>query len=426
MKKPLLVLFDGHALVHRAFHALPPLTVRRTGELVGAVFGFAQILLKVLNDLQPTYYAIAFDRKAKTFRHEMFDQYKATRKETPQELSGQFGRVRELVNALKMPIYEIDGFEADDVLGTLSGQAARQDVDTVIVTGDADTMQLVSDKVRVFYPRPRGNFSDADLFDNQAVVGKFGVPPEHVADFKSLKGDPSDNIPGVPGIGEKTAVKLISQFGSLDEIYKHLDEVTPEKLRNLLRDHEAEARQSLKLATIVRDVPLTLDLHAAEVTNYDRAAVVNLLQELEFSSLLNKLPQSFNTEIETVTATTKPPLEKHYSIVSTAEDLDKLVKRLNTADAFVFKIMADGPDPMLAGLVGIAVSPAAGESYYIPVAHAGLSAISQLPLEEIAGKMLPVFAGSKALKAHNGKFDMTVLAEHGMSVTGMQFDSMIA
>ena len=162
MKKARLVLFDGNALVHRAYHALPPLSVRATGELVGAVFGFAQILIKALNELQPTHYAIAFDKAAPTFRHMMYGEYKATRKETPSELVQQFGRVRELVEAFKMPVYELDGYEADDILGTLAKKASEQGVETVIVTGDADVMQLVNDKVRVFYPRAGRSFSEAD------------------------------------------------------------------------------------------------------------------------------------------------------------------------------------------------------------------------------------------------------------------------
>ncbi|MDI6815184.1 MAG: 5'-3' exonuclease H3TH domain-containing protein, partial [Dehalococcoidales bacterium] len=223
MKKPLLVLFDGNALVHRAFHALPPLTVSKTGEMVSAVYGFALILLKAINELKPTHYAIAFDKKAPTFRHQLFDQYKAQRPKTPDELVNQLGRVRQLVEAFHIPIFELDGYEADDVLGTLSHQASQQDIDTTIVTGDADAMQLVSPRVRVLTPRRA--FGDTMLFDEAAVSQKYGVKPQQIADLKALKGDPSDNIPGVPGIGEKTAVRLIQQFGTIDQIYANIDEV---------------------------------------------------------------------------------------------------------------------------------------------------------------------------------------------------------
>jgi DNA polymerase-1 len=235
MKKPLLVLFDGNALIHRAYHALPPLTVSKTGEMVGAVFGFAQMLLKVINELKPTHYAITFDKKAPTFRHQLFDQYKAHRPPTPEELINQIGRVRELVQAFHIPIFELDGYEADDLLGTLSHQASQQTVDAIIVTGDADAMQLVSPQVKVLYPKPGKSFSDTILYDETAVNDKYGVKPEHIADLKGLVGDPSDNIPGVPGIGGKTAAKLIQQFGGMEEIYTHLDQVTPPRTSSRLR-----------------------------------------------------------------------------------------------------------------------------------------------------------------------------------------------
>ncbi|MEE8599010.1 MAG: PIN domain-containing protein, partial [Dehalococcoidales bacterium] len=186
MKKPLLVLFDGNALVHRAFHALPPLTVSKTGEVVSAVYGFALMLLKVINELKPTQCAVAFDTKAPTFRHQMFDQYKAQRPKTPDELVNQLGRVRQLVEDFGIPIFELDGYEADDVLGTLSHQASQQGIETVIVTGDADAMQLVSPQVKVLYPRPRSTFSDTMLYDEAAVSQKYGVNPEHIADLKGL------------------------------------------------------------------------------------------------------------------------------------------------------------------------------------------------------------------------------------------------
>jgi len=224
MKKPLLVLFDGNALIHRAFHALPPLTVRQTGETVGAVYGFALMLLKVINEIKPSHCAIAFDMKGPTFRHELFDQYKANRPKAPEELVGQLGRVKQLVEAFNIPIFELQGYEADDILGALSLQASQKDIDTVIVTGDADAMQLVTPRVKVLYPKPKGGFSNTVLYDGAAVAEKYGVKPEQITDLKGLVGDPSDNIPGVAGIGAKTAAKLIEQFGSVEEIYQRIDE----------------------------------------------------------------------------------------------------------------------------------------------------------------------------------------------------------
>jgi DNA polymerase-1 len=421
MDKPLLVLFDGNALLHRAFHALPPLTLRKSGEMVGAVYGFAQMLLKVINELKPSHYAIAFDMKGPTFRHKLFDQYKIHRPETPEELVGQLGRVRQLVEAFKIPTFEMEGYEADDLLGTLSSQASAKDVETIIVTGDADAMQLVSPRVKVLYPKPRKSFSDTMLFDAAAVKEKYGVKPEQIADLKGLVGDPSDNIPGVTGIGAKTAVKLIEQFGSVEGIYEHIDKVEPEKLQNLLKEQEAIARQSKELATIVTQMPVELKLDDCRVSQYDRSQVTELLRELEFGSLLKKLPTAEGESVEA-----KPP-EGEYKIVNSAAELDKLTERLRSAQTFAFDTETTGLDPMTAQLVGISLSPAKGEAYYIPVGHIGLDTITQLPLEEVIAKIKPVMEDKSLAKlAHNGKYDMAIMANYGVTVNNLSFDSMVA
>jgi DNA polymerase-1 len=425
MPKPLLALFDGNALVHRAFHALPPLTVRSTGEEVGAVYGFAQILIKALNDLKPTHYAIAFDKAAPTFRHMLYGEYKATRKETPHELIGQFGRVRQLVQALNMPIFELEGFEADDVLGSLSRQACEQGSEAVIVTGDADVMQLVNDCVRVLYPRARGQFSEADLFGPGQVMDRYGIEPRFISDFKALKGDPSDNITGVPGVGEKTAVKLIQQFGGIDDIYKHLDEVTPPRLQAILRDHEPEARQSKLLATIDTSAPVKLELEACRAGNYDREKLVALVRELEFVSLLARLPEAA-APVGAGPEKKPEPVKRDYHIVSTPEVLDAMVRRLEEAGTFTFDTEADGENPLRAGLVGISFSPAPGEAYYIPVGHTGLSAMTQIPLPDVTAKLRPVLASPKPKIAHDGKFNMEALAEAGMETANLAFDTFVA
>ena len=217
-KKPLLLLLDGNALVHRAFHALPPLTVSRTGEMVNAVRGFAATLLKVMREIRPTYWAIAFDRPSPTFRHEKFEDYKKQRPETPRELINQLERVHQVAEAFQLPTFEIDGYEADDVLGTLSSQASQKGIATIIVTGDNDMLQVVSPDVKVL--SPRRSFNDTVLYDEDGVQQKYGVSPHQLVDFKALTGDSSDNIPGVPGIGEKTAAKLLTQFGTIERLYE--------------------------------------------------------------------------------------------------------------------------------------------------------------------------------------------------------------
>ncbi len=433
MEKPLLVLFDGNAIVHRAFHAFgatryrqaTPLTVSKTGEVVSAVYGFALMLLKVLSELKPTHYAVAFDKKGPTFRHELFDQYKAHRPPTPDELISQFGRVKQLVEAFNIPLFEIDKYEADDVLGTLSQQAGRQGIETVIVTGDADTMQLVSPHVKVLYPRAGRAFSDTMLFDEDAVREKYGVGPEHITDLKAMMGDPSDNIPGIPSIGPVNAAKLIRQFGSIEEIYTHLDEVTPPRIQTLLRENEGMARQSKELATIVTKTPVTLNLDDCRVSQFDRKQAADFLGEMEFYSLLPKLPgmegESDKVQVEAA------PAQGDYRVVATTEDLDELVNRLSAARSFAFDTETTGLNPMSAQLVGISLAVEQGRAYYIPVGHTILDAVTQLPPEQVINRLKPLLEDPKLTKlAHNGKYDMMVLAECGVDIHGLSFDTMIA
>ena len=431
MKKPLLVLFDGNNIVHRAFHAFEatrPLTVRKTGEIVSAVYVFALMLLKAISELKPTQCAIAFDKKGPTFRHKLFDQYKAHRPETPSELVNQLERVRQLVEAFNIPIFEVDGYEADDVLGTLSRQASEQNIDTIIVSGDADAMQLVSPKVKVLYPKPRGSFSNTDLYDEAAVSQKYGVKPEQFADFKGLVGDKSDNIPGVPQIGPVTAAKLLNQFGSIDQIYAHIDEVTPPKLQALLRENEATARQSEKLATIVTQTPVTLNLDDCHISQYDRQQVIELFRELEFFSLLDKLPEAEEAIPETTTQVkVEPPPKENYHIINTTPALDKLLNRLSAAKSFAFDTETTSLNAMSAQLVGISLSPVPGEAYYIPVGHVSWEQMEQLPLKQVIDRLKPPLEDPALAKfAHNGKYDMTVLAEHGVTVSNLSFDTMVA
>ncbi|HEY7356775.1 MAG TPA: 5'-3' exonuclease H3TH domain-containing protein, partial [Ktedonobacterales bacterium] len=259
-EKPTLMLIDGHALFHRAFHAFPEDMSTQTGEPTNAVFGFARMLLDALKNIHPEYAAVTFDRSTPTFRHLEFAPYKAQRPPLPDTMRPQFGRLRQLVGAFGMPIYELDGFEADDVMGTLSCQATAQGLATVIVTGDLDTLQLVNPSVRVTYAsKPlRGELA---YYDEAAVRARYGFAPERLVDYKALVGDKSDNIPGVPGIGDKTATNLINQYGTLEDILAHIDELPP-KVRATLQEHEALARQCKHLATIVTNVPVTLDLNA--------------------------------------------------------------------------------------------------------------------------------------------------------------------
>ena len=421
--KPLLLLFDANALVHRAFHAVPPLTVSKTGEMVNAVQGFAATLLRVLNEVRPTHWAVAFDLPTPTFRHQKFEDYKAQRPETPQELVGQMKRVHQLVDAFRVPLFEIDGYEADDILGTLSCQARQEGIDTIIVTGDNDILQMVSPRTRVL--APRRTFSDTVIYDEAAVQDKYGITPQQLVDLKALTGDPSDNIPGIPGIGDKTAAKLLRQFGSLEGIYAHIDDVTPDRLRALLDEHKAHVLRNKELVTIVTDVPVTLDLDACRVSAYDRSQVVELFHELGFAKLLSRLPQAL--EGMSTVAGSQVMSTRNYHIVSTDQDLDKLVARLAGAREFTVDLETSGKEAVATDLVGISLASTPAEASYIPVGHRALSQTVQLPMPQVIAKLKLLLEDAETAKvAQNGKFDMTVLAEYGIRLQNLAFDTMLA
>ena len=249
---PLLMLMDGHAMVHRAWHGIQsPMTLSKTNEDVRGVYAFANTFIKAIQEWEPTHCAIAFDMSAPTFRHIQFPEYKAQRPETPDGLRAQFPWARRLMEAFNVPIFEVEEFEADDVLGTLSRQATEQGMETIILTGDTDTLQLVSPSVRVVLSR---GIQERTIYDEVAVRERYGgLGPEQQPDVKALEGDTSDNIPGVPGVGRKTAVKLILEFGSIQGIYSDIDSVVPPRIREAVASHEARVRQGLELTTIVTD-----------------------------------------------------------------------------------------------------------------------------------------------------------------------------
>ena len=460
MSKGKLVLIDGHALAYRGYYALPQSLTTSQGELTNAVFGFTSMLLNVLRDEKPDYIAVAFD-VGKTFRHEEYKEYKAHRIEMPDELRTQMARIQEIVRALGIPIIEAEGYEADDVLGTLAQKAEQEGVEILIVTGDTDTFQLIDDHTRVL--TSRRSFSDTVVYDQEGIEKRYGLQPQQLIDYKALVGDKSDNIPGVRGIGKKTATKLLQRYGSVEEIYAHLDEVESSRFRNALEKGRESAFLSKFLATIVTDVPAELDLEAcrtAAAIEFDRDKVMELFRELEFRALVNRLPSEAKPERErrgspqqlTMFGESKEVKEEqetltNYQIVGDEEALEELVSRLSNLEvetaaaaleaqaAITLDVETTSTDAMVADLVGIALTDKEGEGYYVPVGH-GLEVGSwklevgsgkQLPLDCVLEKLGPLLKDESVAKyAHNSKYDLTVLARHGGQVKGLSFDTMIA
>jgi DNA polymerase-1 len=347
----------------------------------------------------------------------MFEEYKAQRPAAPEELKGQIKRVHQLVEAFCIPVFEIDGFEADDVLGTLSRQANEQGIESVIVTGDNDMLQAVLPRVKAL--APRRTFTDTILYDEEAVEQKYGVKPGQLADLKALVGDVSDNIPGLPGVGPKTATKMLQQYGSLEGVYDHLNDITPSKLQNTLREYRTQAFRNKELSTIVKDVPVRLDLETCQVSHYDRNQVAKLFQELQFNKLLPRLPQ--------IQGEGTKPSTVNCHMVNTETALKGLIAEVKTAQKVAIEIETTGEKAAMADLIGIAMSPAQGKASYIPVGHQGLNQPQQLPLTQAIGDLKAVLEDASIDKtAYNGKHAIGVLAGFGIEFRNLNFDPMLA
>ncbi|MGB4942822.1 MAG: 5'-3' exonuclease H3TH domain-containing protein, partial [Candidatus Moraniibacteriota bacterium] len=346
-QRKLLVLLDGNALVHRSYHALPPMATK-AGQSVHAVYGFALTLFSVIEKFKPDYIAASFDLPGGTFRDELYADYKATRVKAPDDLYAQIPIVKELVQAMNIPIYELPGFEADDCVGTLSKQGEAAGVETIIVTGDTDTLQLVTDRVKVYTLRK--GLKDMVLYGIPEVTEKYGFPPERLVDYKGLRGDASDNIPGVKGIGEKGATDLIQEFGSLEDIYAALEKVKP-KVREKLEADRDMALLSKRLGTIDTAAPVTLALDDCVTHQFDHGKIEAFLRSLDFYSLIKRIPTD-NGQRTTDNTKSGAKSEKKLKAkkIKNAEDLEAwLVKVRGEAIAVVL----DEQEVSLFGSAGI-------------------------------------------------------------------------
>lgn len=424
------LLIDSNAILHRAFHALPLLTTKE-GQPINAVYGFTSILLKAISTLKPGYIAAAFDRKEPTFRHKEFADYKAHRPALPSELTRQIPKVKEILTAFKIPIYEKEGYEADDILGTLVEKLSPKGFSIIILTGDLDTLQLVNATTKVYLLRK--GISETQIFDEKEIQKRYNLNPQQLIDFKALKGDPSDNIPGVPGIGEKSALELIRKFGSLEELYKKIEEnkinnQLPEKTIQLLKNYKEAAFLSKKLVTIQKNVDIDFDEADCVFGNFDYNEIFNTFQKYGFKSLLARIPQNKPQSLPLFENPNSTLELKHtgtnYKIIQNQEEFEELIKRLSEQKLFSFDIEATSKKPDEAEIVGISFSFKEKEAFYCPFNHRkekNLSLEKNLPL------LKEILENPQIQKCgHNLKYDYGVLLNYGIETKGIVFDSMVA
>lgn len=426
--KPGLFLIDGHALAYRTYFALTrggdtTRWMTRSGEPTAGTYGFTSVLLGLLEQEHPEYLAVSFD-VGKTFRDDLYPDYKGTREKMPDDLRLQIERIRQLVAAFGIPILEAEGYEADDVLGTVSLLASKEGVKTVILTGDRDLLQLATEDVVIRLSGQK--LSEAVDYGPKEVKEKYGLSPEQLIDHKALVGDKSDNIPGVAGVGHKTAVKLLTEYGDLETIYENLEQIPP-RFRNKLEASKEDAELSRKLGTIVTDVPIEFDLQACRTGDYDRAHVVELFRELEFRNLLRRISDEDRQIALFVSGAEETAIAKTHT-VNTPEALERLEKMLAKASVIAFDVETTDTDVMQAELVGVSLAIKPGEGYYIPSGHVpSLAGAEQLEQETVLEALTPSFTNPKIPKVgHNLKYDYSMLARLGLKATPLAFDTMLA
>lgn len=428
-----LILVDGSSYLYRAFHALPPLTASN-GQPTGAVRGVVSMLRKMQADFKDSDIVVVFDAKGKTFRDEMFAEYKSHRPPMPDDLRAQIEPLHQCIQAMGLPMIVHPGVEADDVIGTLAVQAEAKGESVIISTGDKDMAQLVSERVTLM------NTMSNTVYDRDGVVEKFGVPPERIIDYLAIIGDTSDNIPGVPGVGPKSAVPMLQEIGGLDAIYadpeaiRELEFRGAKKMPEKMLEHKDQAYLSYKLATIKLDVELDAEIGLTNSAP-NAEALHQLFTELEFKSWINELESGTGNsseahrekELSTAALSPEPSeINTNYSTILDMSEFDAWVERLKGADVFAFDTETTSVNAMEAQLVGLSFAVQAGEAAYVPVAHDYLGAPEQLPRDVVLQKLKPILEDeSKSIVAQNLKYDRTVLANCGLTIRAQVFDSML-
>jgi DNA polymerase-1 len=483
MSKPTkkLIIIDGNALIHRSFHALPPTMATKKGEMVNAVYGFTTALLKAIKEFKPEFVVLTLDKKGPTFRHVEYKEYKATRVKAPDELYGQIPRVKEVARAFNIPIFEMSGLEADDLIGTIA-KAVDGKVEKIILTGDLDTLQLVNEHTKV-YTMSRG-LSESVIYDEAAVKERYGLMPAQMIDYKALRGDPSDNIPGVRGIGEKTAIDLLKEFKTLEKVYEYVEKLSArggsasggkvhkvikskikERIVGLLVEHKKDAFLSKKLATIKRDAEIDFKLEDAAFGDFDKAEVVKILSELEFKSLLPRI-QEIGRRDEALPrlGVAEDKFERNkklfkYILVDDDKKFKAFFNLLKKQGEFTFDTETSSLDPLVSELLGVSFSWKEGIAYYVVMAKRSVLDATAVASKTLRGEgdnlfnyknnkktepsseaskisfaaskwlseLKPILEDEKIKKfGHNIKFDMKVMRANGVNVKGVSFDTMIA
>lgn len=405
-----LFLIDGTALAYRSYFAFVrnPL-INSKGENTSAPFGFVGFLLKLIREEEPTHIAVSFDTGQPTFRHAQYPAYKATRQKMPEEMQASLPRIHQLVEAMDLPVVQLDGFEADDVIGTLARKASEQGIEVVIVAGDKDFMQLISPRVRMLNPRRGGQ--GMEWIDEEGVRERFGVRPEQVTEVLALTGDTSDNVPGVPGVGDKTATTLVQMYGDVENVLAHVEEIHRKRVRENLIKYADQARLSRALVIIRTDAPVDLDLDACRFEGFDQEALISLFRELEFARFLEEITEG---------------REAGKAVYRTVRegDLDRLVQQICSQGYCAVDLETTSTDAMRAEIVGISLALSPGEGFYIPVAHVEGD---NIPLSVVRDRLDPLLEDRSIQKyGQNVKYDTTILCRYGIQPRGFVFDTMIA
>ena len=450
MKREKIFLIDSMGIAYRSYFAFiqNPL-INSKGENTGAIYGFVNYLNKILEEQKPDYIAAVFDTDKPTFRHIAYAEYKATRNKMPDDMAASLGYLKDVVKAYNIPVLELDGYEADDIIGTLARKAEKEKVDSYLVTSDKDFMQLVTSKVKLYRPGKFG--SDDEIIDETGVMEKFGVPPEQVIDMLGLIGDSSDNVPGVPGIGPKTALPLLQKFGTIEKIIEHADSIPQKGTKEKIKANRDVALLSKRLVTIDTQVPIDVDIHHLKAKPKDTVTLLQLFDRLEFRSFSRRLREQANTtapepdipvevhsSAEMATIQTVP---HEYTIITTDKEYLRLLSELKKSTSFVFDTETTSTDALNAELVGISFAFMKQAAYYLPVIDETTLSLTEdlfdettsktdrkgFPIDRIVKDLGPIFGNDKIKKfGQNIKYDSLMLSSKGITVSGVGFDTMIA